>query len=298
MNPDPNPMSRNNLDEGWPPITAGYVPPGGWGSSPRPQRPTQTGDFPQPMAQEVIERLPRWAKVAFVARCARRVLPLCLPTRSDLETITFRSLAQAVDAAEQSAGQAQHVWSAKIVSEAKRLYPHDAEHAAGAALQQRFRQFLAVIQEDPSAWSSEKEKQHGMPGPIPPAKVILGAAGLALLSDNSYQAYRHYEPRYILVQCDCNPTLTAQETFAILLDSAPQGTIWNLAAPSADLAQLVERSKAEHWTDTTPVPPEVFGPLWRGMPPEWWTDDVLAGLSPETSSPTASEPGETPAPTV
>ena len=50
------------------------------------------------------------------------------------------------------------------------------------------------------------------------------------------------------------------------------------------------------WTDDTPVPPSVFGPMWEGTPPPWWTDDVLGGLPPEPATAAEKPSEEQPAP--
>jgi hypothetical protein len=41
-------------------------------------------------------------------------------------------------------------------------------------------------------------------------------------------------------------------------------------AMCADYDALLRAAGAEQWTDTTPVPPEFFGPLWPGGPPPGW----------------------------
>jgi hypothetical protein len=58
-------------------------------------------------------------------------------------------------------------------------------------------------------------------------------------------------------------------------------TIRYLAAPARDLDLLRWLAETENWTDDSPVSQSVFGPMWEGTPPAWWTDDVLAGLPPE-----------------
>jgi hypothetical protein len=36
-----------------------------------------------------------------------------------------------------------------------------------------------------------------------------------------------------------------------------------------DFDRLRRLAKANNWTDDTPVPPEVFGPMWPGRVPKW-----------------------------
>jgi hypothetical protein len=42
------------------------------------------------------------------------------------------------------------------------------------------------------------------------------------------------------------------------------------AAMRADLETLKRLIRDKGWTDQTPVPPRVFGPLWPQGPPEGW----------------------------
>src|SRR5580658_9954003 len=62
-------------------------------------------EFP-PITEEGMRALPRWARVAFAAKCGRRILPLLRRfwTNSDQEALT--SFEKAVVLAEQSAAQA------------------------------------------------------------------------------------------------------------------------------------------------------------------------------------------------
>jgi hypothetical protein len=40
-----------------------------------------------------------------------------------------------------------------------------------------------------------------------------------------------------------------------------------------DFDHLAPLAEWQHWTDDTPVPPEVFGPLWPEVPPPGWPAD-------------------------
>jgi hypothetical protein len=96
---------------------------------------------------------------------------------------------------------------------------------------------------------------------------------------------------------DGHATAAPYHTVQSLCQVATVGTLATLAAPATDFERLCWRAKVEKWTDDTPVPQSVFGPMWEGTPPPWWTDDVLAGLSSEPTA-NAENPGEEqPAPT-
>jgi hypothetical protein len=53
-------------------------------------------------------------------------------------------------------------------------------------------------------------------------------------------------------------------------------TLRQLLEPARDFEQLNRLAKLEKWTDETPVPQSVFGPMWEGTPPEWWSEDAFA----------------------
>jgi hypothetical protein len=56
----------------------------------------------------------------------------------------------------------------------------------------------------------------------------------------------------------------------LLLRLATVGTVWQLRTLRRDFDRLTRRVAAEGWTDDTPVPPAVFGPLWPdSRTPEW-----------------------------
>lgn len=163
-----------------------------------------------------VAALPRWARLAFAARCARRVLPL-LPVEipSDREYATH--VVGLVAAAEQS--------------------------AASGSLQTRA---LA------SALKQVKERQ--------PESVGHEAVLAAL------QTY-HWE--------GCK---AAQTAVAVLQRLAVVRTLRFVLLPRRDFDCVQLAARQQEWTDDTPVPPEVFGPMWDREPPPWWREDVLVGL--------------------
>ncbi|MBP3960802.1 hypothetical protein J8F10_36740 [Gemmata sp. G18] len=61
------------------------------------------------------------------------------------------------------------------------------------------------------------------------------------------------------------------------------GTVGHLAAPARAFDRLTRLAEKEKWTDDTPVPPTVFGPMWEGAPPDWWTDNILSDLLNEST---------------
>ncbi len=88
--------------------------------------------------EEDIAKLPRWARVAFAARCARRALPLFAQSWPDAPSVHLKAVEQAVLAAEHAAyarGGAAYVGHAAAVaaSAARDVAAHAAAHVAHAA---------------------------------------------------------------------------------------------------------------------------------------------------------------------
>ena len=66
---------------------------------------------------------------------------------------------------------------------------------------------------------------------------------------------------------DRSPTSAARVAAqAILLTSSDPR---DLLLIRRDFDRIARLAKRNNWTDDTPVPPEVFGPLWPGRVPKW-----------------------------
>ncbi|VTR96315.1 unnamed protein product [Gemmata massiliana] len=172
-------------------------------------KPTVDPNRPLVVTREEIAKLPRWARVAFAARCARRVLPIVKKFWKTAPKHHLLALDKAVSVAEQTAARAA-----------------DADYAAAYAA------------------------------------ARAAAAAAAAYADAAYQS---------------------------LLQVVTAGTINYLTAPARDFDRLHWLAVKEQWTDDTLVPPTVFGPMWDGSPPEWWSDDILADLPDETNDPRERE---------
>ncbi|MBN9118866.1 MAG: hypothetical protein J0I06_06855 [Planctomycetes bacterium] len=59
----------------------------------------------------------------------------------------------------------------------------------------------------------------------------------------------------------------AEAAVRSLLRVVTVGTLDHLTAPARDFERLVKLAEKEKWTDDTPVPQSVFGPMWEGPPP-------------------------------
>lgn len=158
-----------------------------------------------------ITQLPRWARVAFAARCARRVLPLYLTASVHVEwgSRVRRAVDTATVAA--SAAWADSVEASKAAAGADGLGGFPTVAATCAA--------QAVVEASAEAWAGDD---------VP---FVIGAQ---------------------------NESVRAVQTIDIT---------------RRDFDHLAELAEWQRWTDDTPVPPEVFGPLWPEGAPAGWPAD-------------------------
>jgi len=182
-----------------------------------------------------VANLPRWAKIAFASRCARRLLPLININPGELASDQELAVVTIVRAVEQS--------------------------AATATLQARTIKTAVRVVKD---------------------SVLIGDRNDAA---NAALAAAHMSA--------CN---AAQITVTTLQRLANVRTLRFVLLPRRDFDHILRLAKELNWTDDTPVPPEVFGPMWDREPPPWWQDDLFVDLpSPTTETknpePTTADPG-------
>jgi hypothetical protein len=220
MNPADERFLKAALAEPEVPITAGYFPPGG-------RQGASVGGEPHRIlpSWDEIAKLPRWAQVAFAARCAHRLL-------GDVEQ---HETSRAVQVAEQAAAQGK-------------VDPNTADAALVAV-----EAFDRIQRYDQAAYYAAWV-----------AHVATHPRGEADFSHHVISAARLTFKRF------------ASDRFRVAL-------------PAQDLSRLLRLAQEQHWTDDTPVPPEVFGPMWEGDPPDWWRDDLLADVPPEATDATGTK---------
>lgn len=177
-----------------------------------------------------IKPLPRWARVAFAARCSRRVLPLFRHFWPSAPVDRVRAIATAVEFAEQAAA------TLAVSCERAREVTRAAERAAHGSR---------------SRGASSVAACCGAAARVAPSTRPLGVA---------------HGP---------------QLAYELLVRVATLSTARIVTAPARDLDRLSCLAVEQKWNDDTPVPPQVFGPMWDREPPPWWRDDVLAKLPPE-----------------
>jgi hypothetical protein len=166
-----------------------------------------------------VELLPRWARVAFAARCARRVLPIIRGASSLTPGDSFGAVAAAVDAAERCAATADRTIPDRVFAPAEANLDYFGSHASDAVC------------------------------------VAATTVSDTLEAPTTADAI-------------ANATNAADSaTRAILLTSSEPR---DLVFVRKDFDRLLGLAKEHGWTDDTPVPPEVFGPLWPpGRVPRW-----------------------------
>lgn len=177
--------------------------------------------------QEEIEGLPRWARVAFAARCASRVLPLFTqlipnPNQDDVSTLQ-NCLFRTIQATRKS-------------------------HPFG------------------SAWDSATDVMAR--ADVLDAGKVANAIGLA---EYSSRCYEYDALRIGLDEADKESIRAATKAAEFAEQSAASfGSI--ASAARKDFDHLVIQNELNKWTDNSPVPPEIFGPMWvEGYPRNWPT---------------------------
>lgn len=177
--------------------------------------------------KEDIAKLPRWARVAFAARCARRALPLFVKHWPDAPKKHVNAVTRAVEVAEQSAA-----------SDA----PPDADTAPDAALDAAND---AVNDNDDDGALAARDAA---------AAAADAAYGECAAAGAAYDA-------------DTAPAHDA-DAIRAARDAARNAAHAGVAVPSIvrDFQLVLEQATQERWTDDTPVPPSVFGPLDESEP--------------------------------
>lgn len=235
-----------------PPVKArgGLIPAGdGEGLPPRPapglgRRPQSRLPLVPTWAE--VSRLPRWARIAFAARCARRVLP-AFGYFSKASESQVRAMQDAVESAERYAATAATESTVLACSEAK-----------GRLIQ---------------AISTNNADSDGQTPGIPrPAFLTYQAALEATNLDPS-------------ITSSNDSVASADLAASLLLHTATIDTPLKaqLRCIRRDFARLKRLANEQKWTDDTPVPPEVFGPMWPPGVEPYWAVQLPVHIDPPTS---------------
>ena len=189
---------------------------------------------------EEIKALPVWAQVAFGARCARRVVAVFRCKWPDAPQHIQQGLVQTVEVVEKLAGTTGRgdKWVAPAAALAAAAYVCDAAITAG---RDRARS-IEVVEAASTVITKFKDHAANLADPLLRPIAHNTSVGLA------------------------NGIATSHETYA-------QADLTAKAVIRRDFDHLADLARSHHWTDDTPVPPEVFGPLWPEGPPDGWPAD-------------------------
>lgn len=180
--------------------------------------------------EEEIAKLPRWARVAFAARCARRVLHLYYTYRPRTEKLAHRSLRYKIQDPEWSVRQAElSAASAQSTTDSKTGYLEAAgiaysPHDVGDQIAHNATQAAAYAAADAGDDSRSERAKFAMNCSVVASKPLADVTGVV----------------------------------------------------RRDFDHLIRIATAKQWDNSTPVPPEVFGPLWPDGPPKGWPVDPEA----------------------
>jgi hypothetical protein len=184
------------------------------------------------LGNELLE-LPRWARAAFAARCARRVLPLYPGERSPA-TKSREDVAAGVQLAEVAAATGA---VGENVAGALADFPLVADFPMAPAS-------LTL----PAATTGDRAADAARDA-IATAATTTGAAELAA--------------KIASRAANASAEAAANAVGEAARDAAVQ-------AIQHDLQNLVRAAREQGWNDDTPVPIEFFGPLWPEGEPEGW----------------------------
>lgn len=190
-----------------------------------------------PLMSRDLAQLPRWAQVAFAARCSRRAQPALQAAANDIGQAHVRSLDTAISMVERTAATAS-------------CHGIDVDLAA---------ENIDTVVEQTGGVKP-------VTGPLTPLRYANAAAltvrcGIDLLKDqNASQAAAAAN----LAIAACGFTMSSSS------DRLPSVIPLTVRGDYHCLQQLCD---TEGWDDRTPVPPGVFGGLWPNGQPEGWPTD-------------------------
>jgi hypothetical protein len=192
------------------------------------------------LAKEEIAKLPRWAQVAFAARCARRVQPLFVASWPDAPAENVHGLDKAIRLPEESAARAVDLGASRAGYAV--LAGSGAEGTAAGVT------YVAAIAAGVAEGceGEHREAAASIVGSTPGTTEDEASAAAQLAAS---------------LAAKVPPPQSAASRAAFV---AVGGVI------RGDFELLLELAKAEKWDDATPVGPEVFGPMWPDGAPEGW----------------------------
>jgi hypothetical protein len=209
-----------------------------------------------PLHEIEIAQLPRWAKVAFAARCARRVLPIFHQKWPDAPIELFTALQYATDTCE---------WLASQGGESNTRIS-----LLGAVV-------CAVYVCDAS-YNADRNRDR--------AKQVIRQLGKAIFVLETYQSDAA-DDVYRLISG--NAALALADGIATSRDNYPFAVEFARSLIRKDFDTALRMAEANEWNDESPVSPEIFGTLvFDGMPVAWTRYSLLAIESAKSTGDIAS----------
>ena len=204
--------------------------------------------------EEEIANLPRWARVAFAARCARRVLPI------------YRRLIGKTNSGGITAGEA-----ALLAAESSALMA-----SADSTIVALSRTAQTEAMRDPTLAGGQAKYQAIMAASFA-ADAVTSERIMECVAKSAAAARAALKLRIWMNTVGPSHGVNSILTLANASDEVKQEVqlIQNIAGGfiRRDFDHLIRLAKWQHWTDHTRVSPELFGPLWpEGPPPGWPTD--------------------------
>ena len=181
-----------------------------------------------------VKQLPRWARVAFAARCGRRVLPAVRYFWEGASEHHLIALAEGVSAAENAPPITGNAFDSALAADAVALTANPQRRPLR-----------------PSATGAYF------------AAAAARASLAALAAHSAHAAAVHTEFDAAAAGCAAAGFLASVATIDTPLTA-------QLRCIRRDFVRLKRLALKEKWTDDTPVLPDVFGPMWpEGVEPYW-----------------------------
>lgn len=206
-----------------------------------------------------LKTLPCWARVAFAARCARRVQPLFRAAWPQAAKEHIETVDTAVTAAERSAASGDPYAVGARVPPSFTAVADATAAAADAARYALCAAYSVVVAE-------MKRAQAGANAAIQAANKPSAAA------DRADEALEVDDADNVVADAAACAAQAVDAAAASHAEGAAYVRAYSVvrAAMHRDFELLKEAAVREEWTDDTPVAPEFFGPLWpQGVPAGW-----------------------------
>lgn len=201
---------------------------------------------PKLPTKEDIQKLPRWAQVAFAARCARRVERVVLDLTLSQEKKS--AVIRATDLAERAAADPASA-SSEADEKAAMQAAAGATHAANTCLDNKS------------------------------ANEAASASAMA-----AYAAAYAISANYAKAAEASSASLSTDRVADAARTAASAGHSRTAELIARDFASLLQHAIQQKWNDQTPVDPSVFGPMWPQGEPDW-EKPAFADALPDASSP-------------